>query len=185
MASTPRWTQRAALGLESVSCDAPLWLCQSSLWQCQRGALCQPREVWLQRGLARVQTAMEARDGSRLPQSMGKILYRNKPQLREDWRWESHNEPSKQLQLAGKKESQKAGYNTELSQGRVNVFLEFISGCASALHLLVNVYCNFSWCCTVQAVLVSSLPCYTCNYSERCNPRAKYVKTTCPPVTWI
>lgn len=110
-ASTPRWTQRAALGLGSASCDAPQWLCQSSLWQCQRGAQCQQREVWLQKGLVRAQTAMEAHGGSLLPQSMGKILCYNKPQLREDWRWESHNEPSKQLQLAGKKESQKAGYN--------------------------------------------------------------------------
>lgn len=103
-ASTPRWTQRAALGLESVSCGAPLWLCQSSLWQCQRGALCQLREGWLQKGLVRAQTAAEGCDGSLLPQSTGKILCHNKPQLQEDWRWESHNEPSKLLQLVGKKE---------------------------------------------------------------------------------
>lgn len=101
-ASTPRCTRRAALGLESVSCDALRWLFPSSLLQCQRGARCQATEVWLQKGLARDQRATEGRDGSRLPQNMGKFLFHNKPQHQVE-RQGSRNELSRWLHLAGKK----------------------------------------------------------------------------------
>jgi len=111
-ASTPLCTRRAPLGLESVSCDA-LWLFQSSLLQCQRGAWCQPTEVWLQKGLARDQTATEGHDGSRLPQNMGKIIFHNKPQPHVYERQGSPNEPSRWLHLSGKK-----SYGTSTRQQR-------------------------------------------------------------------
>lgn len=113
MASRWRCTGRAALVLESVSCGALLWLSQSALPQCQRRAQCQLTEVWLQKGLVRGQTAMEAHAGSRLPQNMGKILCRNKLQPRVDGILGSHNEPSRWLHQAGKK-----SYGMTISQWR-------------------------------------------------------------------
>lgn len=112
-ASRRRCIGRAAPVLESVSCGVLLWLSQSALSQCQRGARCQLTEVWLQKGLARGQTAMEAHDGSRLPQNMGKFLFHSKPQPRVDGSLGSHNEPSRWLHLAGKKT-----YGTTIRQWR-------------------------------------------------------------------
>lgn len=101
------------MGLQSVSCGALQWLSQFALLLCQRGAQCQLTEAGTQKGLVRGQTAVEGHDGSRLPQNMGKFFFHNKPQPQLDERLGSHNEPSRQLHLSGKK-----SYSTTTRQQR-------------------------------------------------------------------
>lgn len=72
--------ETAAVGPESVSCDALLQLLLFSLLQYQTMAQCQLIEDSPQKDLARDQTAVEGHDGLHHPQNMGKFLFQNRPQ---------------------------------------------------------------------------------------------------------
>lgn len=141
--STPRWTRRAALGLESVYCDAPLWLFQSSLSQCQRESQCQLTEVWLQKGLARDQTAGEGHDGSHLPQNTGRFLFHSKPLPGVDGSWghimslpdsSTWQERNLMVQLQDRRK-----YIKCLQEIRVQLFTE-----ETSFHTLCHLHCHKS-----------------------------------------